>query len=409
MTDSVRNVLDRVPALGNIEAAVAAGQRRRRTQSAGVLATTAVLVVAGAVGLDAWTETPPDTTPATVERPLVEWNDPVAISDAVGQWRPDPPLVGAPAPGGTVLAEHCPDDCSIVLIAPDGTTIPLTEVSEGLSALVTNARIENVSLSYDADWMALSADDGLRLQPLTPERANEPVLLEPSVHGARWRVIEWGSGSLNASLVEQGPTGAPTRYAVIDLTSGLVDIVDAPEPETFGPSGHFGIGPLLTVYAKTDAAEDARSTDVKTYTVPTAPGTGWPVGKVAAVSEIYTDVSPLLAMTESVTDPATALVELRTPPSEDDEVWPRLTVFEGDSRRSGIIELRTGNPTRMPYADPRGAEQLLGAGSSETAVFTESTQGSTRILGRGPSGTQWTHSLPGTATYILPGLTVQNR
>ncbi|MBM0125358.1 hypothetical protein [Pimelobacter simplex] len=402
---SVRDELDHVNAMGDVATALASGRRKRAQRRTAVVALAAAAAVAAAVVPSVLVEDARNApkSPAGQRKdavPTPAANDVVPVDEFIRTWVPAAEMLGTPAPSGSVLARQCPTDaaCRWTLVAADGEQLDLEDVSPGLAALLADVDPADVSLSYDGQWMAIDTAGTIRIQSLDPTRSESaPTVVEPTAAGSAWDLVGWGSGSLSLALAETDASGRTTKYATIGLEGGGIDIVDAPEPGKYGPVADFGQG----VQVSRRVPEGTRVTSSTTLVVPTSTDASLPMGEVTPFSEPI-DASDLLQPGETLSGP-NGLPELTTPPDASrDEVWPHATVFTPDGERTGLIELRAGDPTRAPVGLSTGW-QIVGSNGSGQVVEISSENGS-QIRARDGDGVAWSHNLPAAADWVVPGI-----
>lgn len=406
--------LDRLPPLGDVDIALSQGRKLRQVRrtlnytAASLVTAAAIVVTVSVVPRDGLLrESPSPVEDPTVSRPLEEdsLTKPVRIDEAIRAWVPKPDYLGAAAPVDTAIAHTCATrtDCQWLLLG-GRHTLNLATVSPTLRDLITSVGFGDLSLSFDAQWMSIGFDNGLRVQPLAPDASSTPIVLESAAAETRWKLVAWGSGSLNASFVELDAFGSPRRYAYVDLLARHVEFAAQPKGQELGPIGHFGIGPLLGPRTVQIGHERSRVTTVETSVLPLVEDSGLPRGTVFAVSR--DEVAPLVLPDETLAG-ANGLLEVRTPPSVNDEaVWPYVTVYResnGGVQRSGVIELRRGAPRRLSYADSKEQRVFLGVIRPMQAVTVEDSDAST-LSGQGKAGTLWSHRLSSNTRWIVPGL-----
>lgn len=400
---SLRDDLDRVPALGNVERALAQGTRVRRRRALGTVAASVVAVSGLSVALAFAGTDNPSVSPAAPTDDQYGLTSDIVIGERVTEWVPENELVGAPAPVGTAVAATCDagGGCTYSLINDEGRT-DLASVSPDLVGMLDQVGVENTSLSHDGRYLAIAIDGGIRIQPLDAVTDELPITVEPAASGSEWRLVAWGSGSLNASLVETGPSGMPTRYGLLDLSSFTISTVDANAAQDLVPVGHFGIGPYL---ARADTASDGSQLTLAAMAVEDQQGY-LNAGQVENLDASPGDVSDFLMAGETILGPDGA-PEVRTPPGEN-TAWPRLTVFEstgGTPSAVAVIVLEDGAPYRIDLTGNCAGGELLGELRPETfaCVTKQGGQSTLGFTGQQPNGSAVTDG--GNTTWLVPGQT----
>lgn len=343
---SLRRELEELGPLGDVgEALRQAGappSRRRRGARAAIVLAAAAAVVA-VVGVTAWWS--PEQAAHVADDP-----DAIRISDRISDWADSPE--GEPAALGTALTRQCREACRNLLVAPDGATVPVREVSQGLAALLGEA--DHVSLSADARWIAIADDGAVRLFSLAPGES-EPLVFEPAAPSYRWSLTWWAVNSRRAVLAEYDGDGTQVGRGTADLTRRVTRQVPV-------RGGERDADRVTTIDQEGD-----------TY-----------------------DLAGQMALAETLAGPDGT--ELTAP----DAARPQVTVFR-DGRRTGLIELGPDGPERLAYAEVEGW-RLLGAIRPDQAALTTTRDGSSLVKGHSAAGIEWQHELPGKVTWYLPGL-----
>lgn len=348
MTDehtTLKDDLDRVPALGNVERALTQGARVRRRR---ILVTAAVAVVAiGGFGATLTIAgTVPSVSPVAPSDDQVGLFSDIVVGEKINEWVPEIDLVGAPAPVGTAVATTCVDTSCVYSLVNGNSRINLETVSPDLVRVLDEVGVGSTSLSNDGRYLSIPLDNGIRIQPLDPASDELPITIGTQTSGSTWSLVAWGSGSLNASLVETDESGTPIRYGLLDVLARTITSVSAGDAPGLVPVGHFGIGPYL---APADTPADGSRIDLSVLSIGDEKGY-LKAGQVEEVDANPVDVSGLVEPGETVLGPGGDL-EVRIPAgANDDTSWPRLTIF--DARQDGgdqtaIIVLERNAPYRI--------------------------------------------------------------
>lgn len=390
--------------LGDVEQAVALGRAAEMRSRRGrwLITAVAAAAVVAVVGVSAWWSPerpadpadevrPPDSAPAIESRA-------VEISERIEDWMPAGHDLGEQAPLGTALAWQCQKECRHVLVRPDGTTIPVADVSPDLARVLNHTHPQNVSISFDAGWLAVADEHALVFYPLEPG-TSDPVVVEPQDPSYRWRLVGWGSGYASAALVEYDESGRVASYGYADLADREVFDVEAPQTAKYGPAGLFGTG----VQVSERARPGPRLTTMPKLHVPVAPSEGQTAGTLQTITGTSaTDLAGVLAPDETLTGPDGFGEVADLTGFSLSEIPQQVTVFE-DGRRSGLILLGPGGPARLGYAEVQGW-QLLGPIRPDQAALTTTRDGMSLVKGHSDAGIEWQHELPGNVTWYLPGL-----
>lgn len=409
---SMRDELDAVPPLGDIATAIQAGKQGRighRRRVAATLLGSAAAVAAGATLLAGYWDVdragPSAVAPPASDGESAWLTDPIKVNESIRDWVPETEVLGEAAPSASVLARVCDQDdpaCEWKFVDDRGRATPATEVSRPLAQLLNGVGAEAVSVSYDGRWLSIDLGESVRVQSLDPERSGgDPIVLKPQTIGRNWDVVGWGSGSLGVALAESTPDGVPTRFANVDLGSGSIVTVTAPEPDQLGPIGDAGIG-LAVAKRVPPGSASGRVTEITPMIVATTDQPDHPAGAVRTDRDYRVDVSSLLSDRESLTGPD-GLPDVSTPPVTAGELdWPVATVFSADGlQRTGVIRLVRDGPTRL-----LGTEgwQVLGTNRYNTIVETSIVDGESIVRSRSDDEVVWTQRLRGQVDWVIPGL-----
>lgn len=405
---SIREELDHTPLLGDVNAAVRSASKRRQSKKRSIATMSVVGTAAAAAAIIVSTSVLPragDQPPNEISSPTgsqSEQAEKIQIGEGIRDWAPATRVVGTPVPAGAVIARTCEGsgECEWVFVTSDSQTLPVNDVSKGLAELLANVDPASVSLSFDGQWLSIDQGDTIRLQSLNP-KVTTFATIEPSGAGSAWDVVAWGGGSLSVSMVESDSNGRVINYGAFDLLGTALSTTRAPEPAAYGPINVLGIG----VQVGQRYAPDERATTYETLVVPIADDS-LPEGEITPLSDRPTELTGLLGPDETLASDS-GLLEVRTPPSNDDEVWPVVTVFSDSSntvQRTGVIEVRSDTPRRVVSAEDGWT--LLGAAAGDTVVESGSTPDGSRIRARSIDGEiAWSHTINGTVDWVVPGVT----
>jgi hypothetical protein len=314
------------------------------------------------------------------------------------------------------LYRTCQDtDCTVFLLGADGNTTKLRDVQPELAEQVEGLDdLTGVSLSFDAQWIGIpQGDGGYGIYSLLDSRLGAE--LSPTSTDGAWEMVGWGSGSLNASLVERTGDHA-TRYALVDVAMGLeVYKHDADDLGTLEAVGHGGDGVFVSepVSSTSTAANRPQVTSLALDLLVLRPQTGSPVGTVIPLGEPV-DVSASLSEDETLAGqngvPQSVLAP--APPGEDFafEIAGIYNVSEGDPALTGatiVKSIHGGSSVRfeMPESTATSMWQIMHPLTAESLALLQRTSTAARIVRLDINGSMTVlhDDLPAAAEILVPG------
>lgn len=419
MSDDIRAVLrkgaEAVPLMGEASRAYKAGRRRRAVS----LATPLVVALAGAGFVVGVSQFQPVSSPSPAA-PLPS-RDPVVAPDVdalvpLTDWIPATSELGRPAPVGTALYRTCQDsDCIVFLLRADGQRTKLADVQPELAEKIETLRdFTGVSLSFDGHWIGIpQSGGGYGIHSfMDPSLGME---LAPTAEDSAWEMVGWGSGSLNASLVERTRDQA-TGYALLDVALGLkVHEYGADDLGHLAPTGHSGEGVYVAepVSSTSPAASWPRVTSLTANQLQLQPRARPGVGTITPLGRPV-DASASLGEDETLAGPDGVPQSVLAPVSPgEDYAFPIAGIYdvsEGDPVLTGAAIVKSidgGSSVRFDMPEPTSASawEIMNPLTAESLALLQRTPTATRIVRLDINGSRTVmhDDLPPDAEVLIPG------
>lgn len=349
LTAAYRKAGAGVPDYADASRAIDTARRRRTVAALTAPLLVAIVVVGGlALGVDRTSDTAL-TPPATQERSP----EPVdALSSPVG-------------PNSLWYRSCTANGCTIRTLANGGRSVDLADSHPRLTETLADDGLADVTLSYDGNWLGVSAGADFTLHELNGRRT---IGLPAGPPGTTWRPYYWMSDSFELVLA-QHDDDAVLQYAIIHTSEGAdptIERVPAPAEPTLVPaySSFFFVNLVQAVDPSAAPSERPTLSSLSTWRLFTEGSTQLqPPGQAR-------DLSGCMRPGETLAGPDGAPLEFTAAPATSTEQLTAIVVFNQNADElvpSGIIR---GVCEDAPYAAPEGQRRYDLPQSDETTSWT---------------------------------------